>query len=138
MKFGLSTDTSGATSVYKIANELDSIFSALESHFQSVNIEMFFVFRCLPDEIGRKSSRRFLKAESVLYLDMCLSEDLLKDMNVAQQRSIVASYFFDYTEESLNKYQFKGLDVPSFMAALKKEAASIGWLDPLNESRPHP
>ncbi|WP_241073907.1 hypothetical protein [Achromobacter insuavis] len=138
MKFGLSTDTSGATSVYKIANELDSIFPVLESHFQSINIEMFFVFRCLPDEIGRKSSRRFSKAESVLYLDMCLSEDLLKDMNVAQQRSIVAGYFFDYTEESLNKYKFKGLDVPSFMAALKKEAASIGWLDPLNESRPHP
>ena len=42
-------------------------------------------------------------------------------MNVAQQRSIVAGYFFDYTEESLNKYQFKGLDVPSFMAALKKD-----------------
>lgn len=127
MKFALSTDTSGATSVYQIANELDSIFPALESRFQSVKIEIFFVFRCLPDEIGRRSSRRFAKAESVLYLDMCFSEDQLKDMDVTQQRAIVASYFFDYTEESLNKYKFKDLDVSSFMAALKGEAASIGW-----------
>ncbi|MEN5397547.1 hypothetical protein ABE612_08530 [Achromobacter xylosoxidans] len=129
MKFGLSTDTSGATSVYKIANELDSIFPALASQFPSVEIEIFFVFRCLPDGIGRKSSRRFSKAESVLYVDMCLSEDLLKDMDVAQQRSIVASHFFDYVEASLNKYEFKGLDVASFMAGLKREAASIGWRD---------
>ncbi|WP_133434536.1 hypothetical protein [Achromobacter xylosoxidans] len=129
MKFGLSTDTSGATSVYKIANELDSIFPALESHFPSVKIELFFVFRCLPDGIGRKSSRRFSKAESVLYLDMCFSEDQLKDMDVAQQRAIVAGYFFDFVEASLNKHEFQGLDVSSFMAALKREAASIGWPD---------
>lgn len=129
MKFGLSTDTSGATSVYEIANELDSIFPALESQFQSVDIEIFFVFRCLPDELGRKSSRRFSKAESVLYLDMCFSEDLLSGMDLAQQRSIVSGYFFEYVEGSLIKYKFEGVDVSLFMAALKREAASIGWLD---------
>lgn len=129
MKLGLSTDTSGATSVYQIANELDSIFPALEARFQSVKIEMFFVFRCLPDEIGRKSSRRFSKAESVLYLDMCFSEDQLRDMDVALQRAIVARYFFVFVEGALNKHEFQGLDVSSFMAALKEEAASIGWPD---------
>ncbi|WZB76168.1 hypothetical protein WJ972_09985 [Achromobacter insuavis] len=41
----------------------------------------------------------------------------------------MASHFFDYVEASLNKYEFKGLDVPSFIAALKGEAASIGWRD---------
>jgi len=128
MKFGLSTDTSGATRVYEIANELGSIFPVLERDFHSVGVEVFFVFRCLPDELGRKSSRRFSKAESVLYLDMCFSEDVLKGMDVEQQRSIVAGYFFKYVEDSLKKYKFDGLDVSSFMLALRKEAASIGWL----------
>lgn len=53
--------------------------------------------------MGRKSSRCFSKAESVLYLDMCLSEDLLKGMPEARQRAIAASHFFDYVEASLNK-----------------------------------
>jgi len=100
----------------------------LESDFHSVGVEVFFVFRCLPDELGRKSSRRFSKAESVLYLDMCFSEDVLKSMDVEQQRSVVAGYFFRYVEDALKKYKFDGLDVSSFMLALKKEAASIGWL----------
>jgi len=129
MKFGLSTDTGGETRVYEIANELVPVLSVLESNFHSAEIEVFFVFRCLPDELGRKSSRRFSKAESVLYLDMCFSEDLLKDMDVERQRSVVASYFFSFTEDSLRKYRFDGLDASSFMLALKREAASIGWLE---------
>ena len=129
MKFGLSTDTGGAPHGYEIANEVVSIFPVLELDFKSVEVEVFFVFRCLPEELGRKSSRRFSKAESVLFLDMCLSEDLLKEMDVEQQRSVVAKYFFKYVEDSLKKYKFEGLDVTSFMFALKKEAASIGWLD---------
>ncbi|WP_159094775.1 hypothetical protein [Stenotrophomonas sp. ESTM1D_MKCIP4_1] len=129
MKFGLSTDTSGETRVYEVANELVSVFPALESNLHLISLEVFFVFRCLPDKLGRKSSRRFSKAESVLFLDMCFSEDLLKDMDVEQQRSVVAKYFFNYVEDSLGKYKFEGLDVASFMFALKREAASIGWID---------
>lgn len=56
MKFGLSTDTSGATSVHKIANELDSIFPALASQFPSVEIEIFFVFAAC--QMGSAGSHR--------------------------------------------------------------------------------
>ncbi|HEL2979585.1 TPA: hypothetical protein UMB92_002442 [Stenotrophomonas maltophilia] len=128
MKFGLSTDTSGETRVYEIANELVLVFPALESDFQLVSIEVFFVFRCLPDRLGRKSSRRFSKAESVLYLDMCFSEDMLKHMDVEQQRCVVAGYLLKFVEGSLRKYDFEGLDVSAFMLALKKGLVSIGWL----------
>jgi hypothetical protein len=128
MKLGLSTDTSGATEVYLIANELDSVFPAIESRFESTGLEIFFVFRCLPDALGRKSSRRFSKSESVLYLDMSFSEDSLSEMDLEQQRSVVASYFFEYLEDSLKKYKFKDLDIPSFMAAVRDAAVSIGWV----------
>ncbi|AWH53363.1 hypothetical protein C1924_09325 [Stenotrophomonas sp. ESTM1D_MKCIP4_1] len=129
MKFGLSTATGGETRVYEISNELVPVLSMLHSDFHSVDIEVFFVFRWLPDQLGRKSSRRFSKAEAVLYLDMCFSEDLLKDMDVEGQRAVVASCFFKFTEDSLRKYRFDGLDISSFMLALKTEAASIGCLD---------
>ncbi len=128
MKLGLSTDTSGATEVYLIANELDSVFPAIESRFESTGLEIFFVFRCLPDALGRKSSRRFSKSESVLYLDMSFSEDSLSEMDLDQQRSVVASYFFECLEDSLKKYKFKDLDIPSFMAAFRDAAVSIGWV----------
>lgn len=128
MKLGLSTDTGRATDVYLIANELGFIIPSLESRFGSVDLELFFVFRCLPDEFGRKSSRRFSKAEGVLYLDMCFSEDVLKHMTVDEQRSIVSSRFFEYLEQSLRKYKFKGLDVPLFIAVVREDATSIGWM----------
>lgn len=128
MKFGVSTDTSGATEVYLIANELDAVFSVLESKFRTTDLEIFFVFRCLPDALGRKSSRRLSKSESVFYLDMSFSEDSLSGMDLEQQRSVVAGYFFEYLEDSLKKYKFKDLDIPSFMAAFRDAAVSIGWV----------
>lgn len=108
MKFGVSTDTSGATEVYLIAYELDAVFSVLESEFRTTDLEIFFVFRCLPDALGRKSSRKFSKSESVLYLDMSFSEDSLSGMDLEQQRSVVAGYFFEYLEDSLKKVQVQG------------------------------
>lgn len=128
MNFGVSTDTSGATEVYLIANELDAVFSVLESKFRTTDLEIFFVFRCLPDALGRKSSRRLSKSESVFYLDMSFSEDSLSGMDLEQQRSVVAGYFFEYLEDSLKKYKFKDLDIPSFMAAFRDAAVSIGWV----------
>ena len=128
MKFGVSTDTSGAAEVYLIANELDAVFSVLESKFRTTDLEIFLVFRCLPDALGRKSSRRLSKSESVLYLDMSFSEDSLSGMDLERQRSVVAGYFFEYLEDSLKKYKFKDLDIPSFMAAFRDAAVSIGWV----------
>ncbi len=59
---------------------------------------------------------------------MSFSEDSLSEMDLEQQRSVVASYFFEYLEDSLKKYKFKDLDIPSFMAAVRDAAVSIGWV----------
>lgn len=128
MKLGLTTDRSGATEVYFIANELDAVFSVLESKFRTTDLEIFFVFRCLPDALGRRSSRRFSKSDSVLYLDMSFSEDSLSEMDLEQQRCVVASHVFEYLGDSLKKHKFKDLDVSSFMTAFRDAAVSIGWV----------
>jgi hypothetical protein len=41
-------------------------FCVVESRYRHVDLNIFVVFRCLPDEIGRRSPRRFDKTENRL------------------------------------------------------------------------
>lgn len=127
MKLGKSTDTSGASDVYGISNRLELMFPEIECEFPGVELEIFFMFRCLPDELGRKTSRRYSKSENVLYLDISFSEDAFSAMTAKEQEVAVATVLFDYLEESLNKYKFKGLDVSNFLGKFKEVARARRW-----------
>ncbi len=127
MKLGKTSDTSAASHVYEISNELDNIFLEIEDAYKKVDIEIFFVFRCIPDSIGRKSMRRYSKKEGVLYLDMVFSEDELKSLSKDEQRVRVSQEFFRFLGESLGKYDFPGLDACKFFCDFRESCKRIGW-----------
>ena len=127
MKLGKTSDTSAASHVYEISNELDNIFLEIEDAYKKVDIEIFFVFRCIPDSIGRKSMRRYSKKEGVLYLDMVFSEDELKSLSKDEQMVRVSQEFFRFLGESLGKYDFPGLDACKFFCDFRESCKRIGW-----------
>jgi hypothetical protein len=134
VKIGKSSDTSALSWVGEISREIVDVFATLESKYEHVDVELFYVFRCLPDAIGRKTSRRFSKSENVLYLDMQFSQERLAPMSRDEQRWEVSHQFFDYTAQSLAKYRLAGLaglaglDVEAFLTDLRSLCHEIGWL----------
>ncbi|HIY67692.1 MAG TPA: hypothetical protein H9830_15610 [Candidatus Agrococcus pullicola] len=127
MKLGKSTDSSSATHVYEIANRLETTFPYLEQDFRHAELEIFLVFRCLPRALGRKTTRRYAKAENVLYLDMTFAEEELLGLTWSDQESVIADVFFAYLEETLQKYRFAGLDASRFVSRFREVAREQGW-----------
>jgi len=127
MRIEKSSDASSLTSIYELSNRLRVVFPEIYGEFPDVDLDIFLVFRCLPDSIGRKTMRRYSKADNTLYLDMNFSEDQFKKMDIKEQEVAVADKLFSYLEESLKKYKFQGLDIEKFMLKFRAAAQSIGW-----------
>lgn len=127
MKIEKSSDASSLTSIYELSNRLRVVFPEVSGEFPDVDLDIFLVFRCLPDSIGRKTMRRYSKADNTLYLDMSFSEDEFKEMEIEEQEAVVARKLFSYLEESLKKYKFQGLDIAKLMLKFRTAAQSIGW-----------
>jgi hypothetical protein len=127
VKIGGSSDTVGSY-VYEIWHELDEVFPRVEARYRGVDLEIFVVFRCLPDEIGRKSRREFAKAENALYLDMVVSSEKYEGLSKEEQRRDLSHVFYDYLADSLNRYRFPGLEVAVFLADLRAWLRETGWL----------
>ncbi|MFD0738591.1 hypothetical protein ACFQZQ_04730 [Lysobacter koreensis] len=129
MKLGKSSDTSSDSEVYEISNELLDVFPEMESIWREVDLEIFWVFRCLADSIERKTTRRYSKKENVLYLDMNFSRDRFSSMSKDEQRFHLSREFYSHTRESLEKYAFPGIEVDRFMADLARLCVQIGWAE---------
>ncbi|WIH09641.1 hypothetical protein [Xanthomonas graminis] len=127
MKLGKSSDTSGRSKVYEISNELELIFPGLEEKYGHVDLEIFFVFRCLPGPLRRKAMRRYSKSENVLYIDFFFSEEDFSIISKDEQRDRISGDFFSYLRNSLAMYKFKNLSVAQFMCDLCKACEDIGW-----------
>ncbi|UUC95994.1 MULTISPECIES: hypothetical protein [Comamonas] len=128
MKIQQSSDTSGLTLVSLISEELESVFEKIEKKYSKCNIEMFFVFRCLPDEYKRASSLRFVKKDNTLYCDITVSEDKYQTLSKDWQRFYLSHYFYDFFCTKFKKYKFENLDVKDFLANMNLWLKEIGWL----------
>lgn len=87
MKLDKSSDTSNWTHVYPISNEIEPVFEQLGEMYRDVDLKIFTVFRCLPDEYKRRTFRRYEKKDNVLCLDINVSEDKYTKLNKEEQLS---------------------------------------------------
>ncbi|APO45139.1 hypothetical protein BS614_14745 [Paenibacillus xylanexedens] len=125
---GRSTDTSGLTQVANLSDELQSVFDQAESKYKIVDIELFFVFRCLPEEYERRSTARHVKKENVIYFDLVVSEDRYKTLSKSKQRYALSHEFYVFMSEKIQKYKIEHLKVNEFIADMGMWLREIGWL----------
>ncbi|KAA8784576.1 hypothetical protein EC604_12040 [Paenibacillus amylolyticus] len=123
-----TTDTSGLTKVSELSDELQSVFDKAAEKYASCNIELYFVFRCLPEDYGRKSSVRHVKAEKVIYFDMTVSEDRYKTWSKSRQRYALSHALYTFLIEKIKKYKIDGLDTDEFIADMGMWLKEVGWL----------
>jgi hypothetical protein len=123
-----TTDTSGLTQAAELVDELQIVFDKAAEKYASCDIELYFVFRCLPDEYGRKSTVRHVKAEGVIYFDLTVSEDRYKTWSVSKQRYALSHAFYTFLCEKIKKYEIDGLDTDGFIADMGMWLKEIGWL----------
>ncbi|AYH07373.1 MULTISPECIES: hypothetical protein [Pectobacterium] len=128
MKLAKSSDTSGLTSVAVISDELIPVFDKLEDEFLDVNIELFFVFRCLPDKYERKSNIRRSKKDNTIYFDLTVSEDAYKLLSKTEQRHRLGLSFYEFFCAGLIKYKIDGLDLEGFIEKFGAYLKDIDWL----------
>jgi len=127
VELGGTSDTVGSF-VYELRSEVAEAFRVLEAKYREVDLNIFVVFRCLPDSIGRKTRRRFDKAENRLYLDMVVSEGRYELLSKEEQRRDLSHAYYDYLADSLRKYRFPGLRLEPFLDDLRTALREIGWL----------
>jgi hypothetical protein len=128
MILGKSTDTSGLTKVAALSDELQPVFDKAERKYQACDIELFFVFRCLPEEYERKSTVRYAKRDHTIYFDMTVSEDQYKTFSKSRQRYELSHYFYAFLNDKLKKYKIEHLNRTDFMNDMEKWLKEIGWL----------
>lgn len=134
MILGKSTDTSGLTRVANLADELQSVFDKAESKYQVVDIELFFVFRCLPEEYDRRSTVRHVKKDNVIYFDLVVSEDQFKILSKSKQRYVLSHEFYAFLSEKIQKYKIEHLNTNEFIADMGMWLREIGWLQTEEEA----
>ncbi|WP_339300638.1 hypothetical protein MKY92_10775 [Paenibacillus sp. FSL R5-0623] len=134
MILGRSTDTSGLTQVANLSDELQSVFDQAESKYQIVDIELFFVFRCLPEEYERRSTVRHVKKDNVIYFDLVISEDRYKTLSKSKQRYVLSHEFYAFLSEKIQKYKIEHLNTKQFIADMGMWLREIGWLQTEEEA----
>jgi hypothetical protein len=125
---GKTTDTSGLSKVSELSDELQPVFERAAEKYALCDIELYFVFRCLPDEYGRKSSVRHVKAERVIYFDLTVSEDRYRNWSVSKQRHALSHEFYTFLGEKMKKYKIEYLDTEEFTSDMGIWLKEIGWL----------
>ncbi|SEN23548.1 MULTISPECIES: hypothetical protein [unclassified Paenibacillus] len=128
MILGKTTDTSGLTKVAELSDELQPVFERAADKYALCDIELYFVFRCLPDDYGRKSSVRHVKAEKVIYFDQTVSEDQYKTWSVSKQRHALSHAFYTFLSEKIKKYKIAHLNTEEFITDMGVWLKEIGWL----------
>ncbi|WP_440118784.1 hypothetical protein [Paenibacillus sp. QZ-Y1] len=114
MILGKSTDTSGLTQVANLSDELQPVFDKAESKYQACDIEMFFVFRCLPEDYERRSTVRYAKKDNTIYFDLTVSEGQYQTLSKSKQRYELSHYFYAFMCEKIKKYKIEYLNVDDF------------------------
>lgn len=114
----------------ELRDELEIVWDKINEKYKEINEPKVigFAFRCLPDNINRKTFRRYDKGKE-LTLDITVSYEKYKKMYKTEIRHDLGITFYNYLEESLKKYNFKKLNSKELLADIKKWCNEIGWLE---------
>ncbi|MBW1296418.1 hypothetical protein [Aquimarina litoralis] len=114
----------------ELRDELEVVWDKINEKYKKINEpkEIGFAFRCLPDEIGRKTFRRYDK-DKELTLDITVSYEKYKKMYKTEIRHDLGHTFYSYLEDSLKKYKFKQLNAKELLSDIKEWCNEIGWLE---------
>ncbi|MDO6519017.1 hypothetical protein [Zobellia uliginosa] len=118
------------TYIIELSDELEVVWNKVNNKYKGINEPKIigFAFRCLPEEIGRKTFRRYDK-DKELTLDLTVSYEEYKKMYKTEIRHDLGHTFYNYLEESLKKYKFKELNNKELLSDIKNWCKEIGWLE---------
>ncbi|CAZ97519.1 hypothetical protein [Zobellia galactanivorans] len=118
------------TYIIELSDELEVVWNKVNNKYKGINEPKIigFAFRCLPEEIGRKTFRRYDK-DKELTLDLTVSYEEYKKMYKTEIRHDLGHTFYNYLEESLKKYKFKELNNKELLSDIKNWCNEIGWLE---------
>lgn len=80
---------------------------------------MGIALRCLPDEIGRKTFKRYDKKSKYLTVDITVSLEAYKKLYKIEQRHELGHTIYANLFDALNKYKFETLDTALFLKDFK-------------------
>ncbi|ADV50980.1 hypothetical protein I2486_18350 [Cellulophaga sp. E16_2] len=117
--------------IIELRDELEVVWDKINEKYKNIKEPntIGFAFRCLPDEIGRKTFRRFDKDDAYLTLDIATSYEKYKKMYKTEIRHDLGYTFYNYLEESLKKYKFKEINTKELLSDIKNWCNEIGWLE---------
>lgn len=116
--------------IIELRKELEPIWDKVNEKYKKIEEpkEIGFAFRCLPDEIGKKTFRRYDK-DKELTLDITVSYEKYQKMYKTEIRHDLGHTFYNYLEDSLKKYKFKKVNSKELLSDIKNWCNEIGWLE---------
>jgi hypothetical protein len=129
MRISLNVD-SHLSSILSLRDELDPVCEKVNEKYGAVESPdvMGVALRCLPDEIGRKTFKRYDKKDRYLTIDITVSYEKYKGLQKIEQRHDLGHILYDNIADAISKYKFIELTGSDFLKDFKTWCNEIGWL----------
>ncbi len=129
MKMSINCDTY-LPHIIELADELKTVCEKVDKNYYDVKFPSVIgvAFRCLPDEIKRKTFCRYDKKDGFLTIDLTVSYEKYQKLYKIERRHELGHVFYNYLEETLKKYDFSELSTNKFLFDFKTWCNEIGWL----------
>jgi hypothetical protein len=117
-ELSLTKDAPGAKwcKVWEIEKELYEYEKEVCVKYKEIfSFKLWVCFRCLPQEYGRKSMRRFFKTDNALGVDISINEEVMRpfvdgkyqSLSMDEQRFVMGKYFYPFLVETFSKQKDK-------------------------------
>lgn len=89
------------------------------------SVEFFFVINCLKFPV--KNRIRFAKKEKVLYWDVILDYEIIKNATIEEKKRILANSIIN-SLDVLDKYEILNINKSAFKEDMKKYFQMLNWI----------
>lgn len=143
-ELGLTKDAPGAIwcKVWDIEKELYEYEKEVCIKYKDIfPFKLWICFRCLPQEYGRKSMRRYFKTDNALGVDISINEEVMRPfvegkyepLTMDEQRLVMGNCFYPFLVDTFEKYKDRLSNIDkygdSFLKDTKDWLLNNGWLD---------
>ncbi|MFX1707181.1 hypothetical protein PV783_24650 [Chitinophaga sp. CC14] len=129
MRISINVDTH-LNSILSLRDELEPVCEKVNEDYRTVEAPsvMGIAIRCLPDNIGRKSFKRYDKKDRYLTIDIAISYEKYKNLQKIEQRHELSHTLYDHVVDAIEKYKFPELIESGFGTDFENWCDEIGWL----------